>query len=79
METRVCDARSGTIWTWRAAAGRLGKSNSASCVEYMIRIMNGNGIGGGAFVDDGEIGCTKMGGTAGVGYDIGGGRTYRSR
>ena len=28
--------RVGTMWTWRAARGKLGRSSSASCVEYII-------------------------------------------
>ena len=46
MESRDAVARAGTIWTWRAAGGSDGRSNSASCVEcitepFGLRILMG--------------------------------------
>ena len=35
IESSEEEVSSGTMWTWRAAGGRAGRSSSASCVEYM--------------------------------------------
>jgi hypothetical protein len=35
MESKDTLLRAGTMWTRRAAKGRLGRSSSASCVEYI--------------------------------------------
>ena len=35
MDSREAVLREGTMWTRRADGGRLGKSSSASCVEYI--------------------------------------------
>jgi hypothetical protein len=36
MDRSVWEAKSRTMWTWRAAAGRWGMSKLVTCVEYMM-------------------------------------------
>jgi hypothetical protein len=36
MDSKEVEARSGTIWMWRAAGGSIGRSSSPSCVDVIV-------------------------------------------
>jgi hypothetical protein len=78
----VWDAKSGTMWTRRAAGGNCGISNSAVSMYGMhdraIGVVDGKRVGCRPFVDNRERSGAEMGGATSVSNDGGGGGTGRS-